>query len=262
MRPALALVLLAACGALTDPRAADALVGKGSAFAMPLMEDERQPTLVLAQRVISRDWGASDESTYVEVSVPDWKSEGWAMALSGVVPGAGQSYLGESSALLFALVEIGGWVARRHFDSRDEVLRQEAAVFRGNPEDSSAVWSFDRWARNTGGDPTGIRTLYEQDPGEFDVRIARDPTYTAGWATGPVPPQDEFRNYLDRADGMLARKRYATTGIWLNHLASAFDAMRTARMHNIPLQQDLRIRVKTSWRSGAPAIRASLERKF
>jgi hypothetical protein len=260
MRAALSLVLLVASCAFAGPRAAQALVEKGSAFAMPLMEDDRLPTLVLAQRVIARDWGASDESTYVEVSVPDWKSEGWAMALSGVVPGAGHAYLGENSGLLFALVEIGGWMARLHFDQKDEELRQEASVFRGNPEDSSAAWSFDRWEQTTGGDAAGIRALYEHDPAEFDVRIGRDPAYATGWAADPT--QDQFVNYLDRADGMLERKRYATTGIWVNHLAAAFDAMRAARIHNIPLRQDLRIRVKTSWRHGSPAIRASLERKF
>ena len=254
-----AAVLLAAC-AILAPRAAGAGIAHGSPLALPLVEDEHKPTLVLAQRAITRDWGASEESTYVEVSIPDWKSEGWAMALSGLVPGAGHAYLGENSALLFALVEIGGWVARRHFDQQDEELRQDAAAFRGNPEDSAAVWSFARWEEETGGDAAGIRSLYEHDPSEFDVRIARDPTYAAGWVSSG--PQAEFSHTLDRADGMLERKRYATTGIWVNHLAAALDAMRAARIHNIPLQQDLRIRVKTSWKAGGPAIRASLERKF
>jgi hypothetical protein len=239
-----------------------AAAARGSLLALPLMEGEREPTLILAQRTIDREWGASDESTYVEVVIPDWKSEGWAMALSGVVPGAGHAYLGQNSAWIFALVEVGGWLARVHFGNQDQELRDEAAAFRGNPEDSSAVWSFERWEQATGGDPTGIRALYYEDPEEFDVRIGRDPAFADGWVQGPDPPQHEFVHYLDRADGMLDRRRYSTTAIWANHLTAALDALRAARIHNIPLQQDLRIKVKTSWRSGAPAVRAALERRF
>lgn len=258
-------MLLAAC-ALLAPQGARAGQAKGTPLAVPLLQGAEEPTLILAQRTITRDWGASDESTYVEVTVPDWKSEGWAMALSGVAPGAGQYYLQEThSALLFALIEVGGWLARTHFDHLDGQLRHDAQVFRGNPEDSTAVWSFARWEQSTGGDPTGIRALYEHDPGDFDDRIARDPTYAAGWSQPSTPterPQDQFRNYLDRADGMLDRKRYASTTLWFNHLASAIDAMRVARIHNIPLQENLHIHLKTAWRSGAPAIRASVERTF
>jgi hypothetical protein len=263
MRTRVAGALVLAAAVLLAPGDAVAGRAKGTALALPLMQGDQQPTLILAQRSITRDWGTSDESTYVEVSVPDWKSEGWALALSGVVPGAGQYYLQEQhSALLFALIEVGGWIARIHFDNLDEDLRKQAASFRGNPEDSSAVWSFTRWQRNTGGDPAAIRALYENDPDDFDVRIAHDPAYAAGWAQSSSPPQDQFRNYLDRADGMLDRKKYASTALWFNHLASAVDAMRVARIHNIPLQENLRIRLKTAWRSGAPAVRASLERSF
>jgi len=263
MRARIAAALLLAGGALLAPRVAAAGHARGTPLALPLVQGGHEPTLILAQRSITRDWGTSEESTYVEVSIPDWKSEGWAMALSGVVPGAGQYYLQEQhSALLFALIELGGWIARVHFDNLDEQLRHEAQVFRGNPEDSSSAWSFARWEHNTGGDPAAIHALYDHDPADFDVRIARDPAYAAGWASGPGPPQDQFRNDLDRADGMLERKKYASTGLWLNHLVAAIDAMRVARIHNIPLQENMHIRLKTAWRSGAPAVRASLERSF
>jgi hypothetical protein len=252
-------LLLVGCALFSPPNAA-AGTSAGSRLALAKVEGEEEPTLILAQRTITRDWGTSDESTYVEISVPDWKSEGWAFALSGLAPGAGHAYLKESSGVIFALIEVGGWVARIYFGNQDDQYRQDAAAFRGNPEDSAAVWSFARWQKSTGGDPTGIRTLYEQDPEEFDVRIARDPVYGSGWSA--APPQDQFTHYLDEADGMLERRRYATTALWFNHLAAAFDAMRAARIHNFPLRQNLRIEVKTAWRSGAPAVRASVERSF
>ena len=259
MRAAGCAFLLAA-GLVAAPPCACAGQATGSPLAMTLVEDEREPTLILAQRTITRDWGTSEESTYVEVSVPDWKSEGWALALSGAVPGSGQAYLHSNSAVLFALIEVGGWAARAYFGNRDDQLRRDASAFRGNPEDSASVWSFTRWERNTGGDAGAIRALYQQDPGDFDVRIAHDPTYAAGWES--VPPRDQFTNYLDQADGMLQRRKYATTGLWFNHLASALDALRAARIHNFPLRQNLRLEVKTGWRPGATGVQATLVRKF
>src|SRR2546422_338634 len=107
--------------------------------------------------------------------------------------------------------EAGGWIAGRHFESRSDRRRSEAVTYLGDPSDTSAAWSFGRWERSTGGDPSEIRALFDGDREEFYARIARDPTYAAGWAVRKIPPRDEFRNFLDRADGMLARKRYATT---------------------------------------------------
>jgi hypothetical protein len=260
MRSRITLLLFLLGCAILAPCVAAAGESSGSRLALAKVEGEREPTLILAQRSITRDWGASDESTYVEVSVPDWKSEGWAFALSGVVPGAGHAYLNESSGVIFALIELSGWAARIYFGNQDDSYRQDAATFRGNPEDSAAVWSFSRWQKNTGGDPAGIRALYEQDPDEFDVRIARDPVYGSGWDS--APPKDQFTHYLDEADGMLERRRYASTALVFNHLAAAFDALRAARIHNFPLRQNLRIEVKTAWRSGSPAVRASVERSF
>ncbi|HEY2956249.1 MAG TPA: hypothetical protein VGK89_13505 [Candidatus Eisenbacteria bacterium] len=262
MRNGPAFVLLAAaCAALAAP-AASAGALNGSPLALPLIHDGAKPELVLAQRTITRSWGLSEDSTYAEISLPDWKSEGWAMALSGAVPGAGHAYLGESSGFVFALLEAGGWVARRHFDSRSDRLRESAGVFLGNPADSSAAWSFARWEESGGGDATEMRALYQLDRSTFNERIARDPAYAGGWQVRAIPPRDEFRNFLDRADGMLARKRYATTGIWINHLVAALDALRAARIGNLPLRRNLQLKVKAAGGLGSPSVTACLERRF
>jgi len=262
MRIALLCLAVACIAAPCMAAPCGAAVGQaiGSPLALALVEGPNQPSLVLLQRTITRTWGESDESTYVEVSVPDWKSEAWAMTLSGVVPGAGHAYLHQSSAIIFALLELGGWAARIHYGNRDSQLRDDAAAFRGNPYDSSSVWSFARWEASTGGDPTGIRTLYEQDPDEFDARIAHDPTYDKGWES-PLP-RNEFTHTLDEADGMLKRRKYASTALLFNHLGAAFDALRAARIHNFPLRQNLNLKVNTSWHSGAPGVKATLERRF
>ena len=262
MRAALALLLLVTAEGPCGAAAARAGEANGSTLALPLVKHADTPTLILAQRTITRSWGASEYSTYVELSIPDWKSEGWAMALSGVVPGAGHAYLGENSGILFAMLEAGGWIARRHFDGRNDRLRRAAVAFLGDPADTAAAWSFTRWELNSGGDPTEIRALYDLDRETFYSRIARDPVYLAGWATRAIPPRDEFRNSLDRADGMLARKRYATTELWVNHVIAAFDALRAARITNLPLRRNLQLKVKAAGGFGRQSVMACIERRF
>jgi hypothetical protein len=263
MRRALAplFLLLLACGA-AGPGTASAGLAAGSALAIPLLADGERPELILAQRTIDRAWGPSEDSTYVEVSVPGWKSEGWAFVLSGAVPGAGHAYLGESSGFFFALLEVAGWTARSHFDSRSDQLREDGVRYVGVPTDSNSTWSFRRWEASTGGDASELRTLYVLDPSTFYARIAHEPAYLAGWSGKPIPARDKFRNFLDRADGMLQRSRYATTTIWLNHVVAAFDALRAARITNMPLQENLRLKVRTGWRNGSPTVVATLERRF
>ncbi len=256
-------ILLALCAAValaSAPAAAGAV--SGSVLALPLLAPGEKPELLLAQRAIDRAWGLSDESTYVEVSLPEWRSEGLAFALSAAVPGAGHAYLRESGGLWFALLEVAGWTARRHWQSRADRLHSAALAFVGTPTDSNATWSFRRWEERTGKDASDLRVLYAADPEVFFQRIARDPACLQGWFFNAIPPRDEFRNMLDRAEGMLARRRYATTAIWINHLAAAFDALRAARLNNVPLRQDLNLNLKTGWRRGSPTLQATLERRF
>ncbi len=256
----IALVLLACAG---QPPAA-ALGGElgGSALALPLLAPGEPPQLILAQRTIERGWGLSEDSTYVELTVPNWHSEGWAFALSAAIPGAGHAYLGESGGLWFALLEVGAWTARRHFQSRADRLHSAGLAFVGVPTDSNATWSFRRWEERTGRDASEIRALYYGDPESFYQTIARDPFYLPGWFFNAIPPRDEFRNSLDRAEGMLARKRYITTVIWLNHLAAGLDALRAARINNFAVGRETNLRLKAGWQGGSPVILALLERRF
>jgi hypothetical protein len=83
----LRLALLLAGAALLSAGPAGAVI-RGSAFALPLVTGHARPELVLAQRAIDRSWGLSEDSSYAEVDVPQWRSEGLAVGFSAVVPGA------------------------------------------------------------------------------------------------------------------------------------------------------------------------------
>jgi hypothetical protein len=252
---------LAVCGALCAARA-HAELGAGSALALPLLASGEKPELILAQRTIDRAWGPSEDSTYVEVAVPGWRSEGIAFAMSAAIPGAGHAYVHESSGLFFAVVEVAAWTLRRHWQGRADRLHSWALGFVGDPRDSNATWSFRRWERVTDKDAADLRALYAADPETFFAWIARDPQYLAGWSTNAIPPRDEFRNALDRGEGMLARKRYATTAIWINHLLAGLDALRAARIANLPLGRDLELKLGAGWRGESPTLLAAVGRRF
>lgn len=233
----------------------------GTTLAAPLLEPGGVPRLVLAQRTITREWGPSDDSTYVELSVPEWRSEGLAAASSALIPGAGQLYAGETGgALLFALAEAAGWTARLLWLRRSDDLLDDAAAFVGNPGDSAAAWSFERWEAGTSGDASELRRLYEGDREAFYHRIGHDPVAAAGWGGGDVT-RLQYRSTYDRSQHFERRAKHAGQALWLNHLIAAVDALRAARLHNVTLAPDTRLRLQSSWRQG-PSLRATVEKRF
>ena len=82
--------------------------------------------------------------------------------------------------------------------------------------------------------------------------------------TGPLwaAKASNFLEIRTLARANFSRAREAAYALWLNHLLAAFDALRAARLHNLPLQHDLELRIKSSWRGGAPDLSAALVRRF
>ena len=146
---ALGLALLLAGGVLLNAGTAGAVI-RGSALALPMITDHGRPQFGLAQRAIDRSWGLSEDSTYSEVDVPEWRSEGLAAGFSAVVPGAGQLYTGEGSGVWFALAEVAGWTANRIYLHKAQTERERSARFAGDPTDATSAWSFQRFTEATG----------------------------------------------------------------------------------------------------------------
>lgn len=259
MRPLLFALALAA---LLVPGAARSGTFAGTTLAVPMLEPGGVPRLVLAQRTITRSWGPSDDSVYVETSIPEWRSEGFAAAGSALVPGAGQLYVGETGgALWFALTEAAGWTARFIFKQRSADSREVAVGFAGDPGDSASAWSFERWEASTAGDAADLRRLYDADRDAFYHRLANDPSYAAGWKGAGESTRLEFRSSYDRSQRFARRARRAGEALWLNHLVAAVEALRAARMHNLTLAPGTQLQLQSSWRHG-PALRATVERRF
>jgi len=256
-------LVLSACGAAT---AAWASAIPHSDLAPALVEPakpDEAPVLILAQRTIDRDWGPA-EGAPPEARAPGILSEGGAMALSSVVPGAGQLYAGERSGLLFVLAEIAGWTSHWLYtrDARRE--SEHADQFVGIPADSASAWSFERWqVAGAGRDPVPLEALYAGDREAFYNLITGDPRYLDGWA-GPdrTITRADFQHLRDLSDGSTERARSSEKLIWLNHLVSAFDALRAARIHNLPLRHNLELHIHSSWHGSGPTMTAMLERRF
>lgn len=259
-----AMMLVIVLGGAPETRAttapAMALPHDRARLGFRRIEGFERPGLILAQRTIDRSWGLSDDSTYVDVEVPGWKSEPTAALLSAVLPGAGQRYVGESGAWVYAAIEAagwGGWWWYRHEAGR---LRDRAVGLVGLPDDPASGWSFERWAEATQGDPLEIMTLYAGDVEAFYNSIASDPKYQAGWAS--LDARNDFGGLRLRADARLNRSRIYSTGLWINHLVAAVNALRAARFNNMPLSRQVGVRFDGGLRGGVPEFAVTLVRKF
>jgi hypothetical protein len=215
---------------------------------------------LLAQRVIDREWGPSDDSVYVELEIIGWKSEPLATALSAVIPGAGQLYVGRRRAWLFAAAELVGWGGWWWYRRDARRFKDDAAGVAGAPDDTASGWSFERWASATEGDPSEIAALYAADREAFYDRIGSDPAYQQGWVS--AASQTRFVGLEARAEDRLYRSRWYAVGVWLNHLVAAVDALRVSRFHNIPLDDFSRVRIDGQMSRAGPSMTLALERRF
>jgi hypothetical protein len=258
-----ALTLCALALAANFAAASDSMP-RGSALALPLVTGETRPELLLAQRTIERKWGPSDDSTYHEVNVPGWKSEGGAMAFSFVIPGAGQMYAGERSGLFFLLGEaIGIYEVVSLLNSANE-WDTKARTYAGNPNDSTSTWSFDSYQQRTGSSTAELQALYAADPSLFYYRIGADPTLAPGWVdySSGLDSRSTFTSYRDNAESRRHRSHTWRSALWINHLGAAVDAFRVARLANVPLRENLHMHLKTDWSGDAPAMSAVIEASF
>jgi hypothetical protein len=258
-RALLGLLLLASLGAVR-PCGAGLPGADVSHLAYRRVAPAGVPGGLLAQRVIDRQWGLSDDSVYVVLDVPGWKSEPLAASLSLALPGAGQFYSGEHSGWFYAAAEVAGWGGRWWYRRDAHRLEGEAASIAGQPSDASSGWSFERWAAATEGDPSEIATLYAADREAFYDRIASDPRYVSGW--GSASERTQFSSLRIRSDMRLSRSRVYSTGLWINHLVAAVNALRAARHHNMPLSRTMGIKVNGGISRRAPQWSVALERRF
>lgn len=253
------LVLALALAVCASAAAAETLTG--SRLALPAVTAPGDG--LLAQRTIDRDWGPSDDSLYKEVDVPGYKSEPGALTMSAIVPGTGQLYVGEKRGWAFLLVETVAIVSRRlSLDDADKAAG-EITTFVGDPYDSTAGWSLDRYRSRGGGDTQYLERLWAGDRNAYYRKLADDPTYASGFSgSNPANTQSAYVGMVDGRESNLHHADRLEGLLWLNHIVAAVDAFRAARLHNMPLKQQYQLRVQEKIRRGRPEFRAAIVRNF
>ena len=245
-----------------------AAVEPGSPLALPLLSSRepgaaQAPELWLAQRSIEREWGPSEDSLYRTVDAKDWKLEGLALGLSSALPGTGQLYVGEGSGWLFLAAEALGWAGRTLTRRRGDQLRDDSVALVGNPLDPAARWSFDRYAASTGDNAPELRALWDQDRDAFYESLARDSRYRFGFSgADPLAAYEDFRGTHESSQYRYRQSRYVEIALWANHAVAAFDALRAARFHNMPIRRSLELQLAASPRLTGGEYRAALVRRF
>lgn len=221
------------------------------------------PELWLAQRTLEREWGPSEDSTYRVIDLKGWKSEGLAMALSGALPGTGQLYAGEGSGWAFLAGEVAGWVGRTITHRRANDLSDQAAAFVGDPTDTSSTWSFQRYFDRTGADPALLEALWVSDRKAYYSALSRDPAWLGGFeGLDPTTAYESYRGLHESAQDKFRQSRYFDMALLVHHAYSAYDALRAARAHNLPLRRAIDLQLGGHMRHGRPVLRAALVRRF
>ena len=221
------------------------------------------PELWLAQRTIDRDWGISDDSTYRTVDIPGYKSEGWAMIMSSALPGTGQLYVGEASGWLFLAAEVVGWTGHVLVHDKAQSLSGDAANYVGDPTDSTSTWSFARYAAATGTQATQMETLWNHDRDAFYQALATDTRFKDGFAgPDPVATYGTYSAIRQESQDRFKQVHYMDVALLLNHVVAAFDALRAARAHNLPLQKNIDLKLGGRLNHGQPELHATLTRRF
>ena len=264
MSRAAQLVALAAVASIGVSRAhpAGASTIQSSLLAPRIITAGKSDSPLLAQRSITREWGASEDSTYKVVEVPGYKSEGWAMMFSATVPGTGQLYVGENSGFLYLAIEAIGWASMIALRNKADQQKQDSQTYAGSPYDSTSAWNFSRYSHATGQDTGSLQNLYAGDPDAFYHQIGSNDLYAQGWSNTPGANRSEYQSLEDEYQSSVRRSRYAAGALILNHVVSALDALHAARMHNLPLTQNLHLKMGGGLTPRGANLSLALEGRF
>ena len=109
-----------------------------------------------------------------------------------------------------------------------------------------------------------MRALYAADRDLFYFTIARDEAYRRGWADyGYAEIQrEQFIELREDSQSHMKRGRYFQAAAWIDHVVAALDGLRAARAHNLPLRQNLNLKLGGRLTRGNPVVTAALETRF
>jgi hypothetical protein len=226
------------------------------------------------------------------------KSPARAFLLSAALPGLGQLYTESNRGYLFLGVEAASWITYASYKSSESDKEDEFFDFANR---HFSIEAFEDNCVSQPGQPCTdaveeIRRFYLTDRTEFYEIISKDPIFRAGWGVenipaapegfvyenGPPPPEgtEEYRvwssdqaqaqdgDYTDYNDlrnernGLGETARNMTMVVLINHLASAWDALRAARKFNADLGSQVEMDLKIKASLDNPGARLVFRRDF
>ncbi len=178
-------------------------------------------------------------------------SAGKAILLNAVAPGAGHIYSGYNRGYLYLGMEAAAWISYLVLRENGNHRAGLAEDYAGNPLDSSARWSFDRYAaegfcNEPGGSAADstLRASWSDDRQTFYDLIEGDATYRCGWED--TEAWSEFRSMRSNSDDFLRWAKYAGAAVILNHAIAVIDMIRLTQGFQIPGGANVTIKVDPS----------------
>lgn len=176
-------------------------------------------------------------------------STGKAILLNVVAPGAGHLYSGYERGYLYLGVEAVAWIS--YFVLREDGNRRadQAESYAGDPSDSRARWSFDRYSNGafcsgSAADSTRLHSAWEDNRSMFYDLIEADPVYECGWEDSDS--WSEYRGMRSNSEDFLRWARYAGAAVILNHAIAVLDMVRLSKGFEVPGGANLKIKVDPS----------------
>lgn len=190
-----------------------------------------------------------------------YKSPKKALALSALIPGAGQAYAGSYYKTAgFVAVEALSWTMFMIYNKEGKNIEREFQQFADTHWIENDYWDW--IARHSGIDRNNMDALREWEEERFShhLHLVKDQQYyemigkydqfNYGWDDSDIGLLDEDWDiskrsarrlyYEDRRDASNRAFKKATTGVtiaMLNHILSAIDAAWTVSRHNKQLAQ-------------------------
>jgi len=199
-----------------------------------------------------------------------------AVALSALVPGAGQAYNKSwIKAAAFLAVEVGGWLANRRFDRQGDELTDQFEAF------ANAHWEatkyYDWLAQRSGCQPGDLACLKDYERNTFshflpDVKnqtyyenIGKYDQFNIGWDDANEGGTRDSANReaydfmrADANDHYNSATLFASAVI-LNHVISALDAAWTTNRYNKKIARSSLGLIRSSDRRLHPALTLKVE---
>ena len=208
-----------------------------------------RPSVAVASNMLQKPLSLREQELVDASDKPAPHSTFKAVALSAVIPGAGQAYNRSwIKAAAFLALEVGGWIGNRHFNQQGDKLTGQFEAFADAHWDAGKYYNW--LADSSGCSSSDLACLQEYERNTFShflpneknqtyyENIGKYNQFNIGWddAQGGGARDSANREMYDfmRADAndQFSAARLFASALLFNHVFSALDAAWTTNRYN------------------------------